>query len=194
MFMDVKSPQGLLDKLKMLPMLAEVGKFFPKMCRPGRARKSSGATTSRCSTFPILQCWPHDGGRFITLPCVITRDPKTGKRNVGMYRMQVYDERTTGMHWQRQKVAAEHIANAMRHAAPLAAQSEPARPPARRYHGALVRRQRSRRGRPSGRQDGSRGRHRHRSRRDVFAIVPAPPEIEEYLIAGFLAAEARWSW
>jgi len=58
--------------------------------------------------FPIQQCWPLDGGRFITLPCVVTRDPDTGARNVGMYRMQVYDDRTTGMHWQLQKVAARH--------------------------------------------------------------------------------------
>ncbi len=58
--------------------------------------------------FPIQQCWPLDGGRFITLPCVVTRDPDTGERNVGMYRMQVYDEHTTGMHWQLQKVGARH--------------------------------------------------------------------------------------
>lgn len=57
---------------------------------------------------PILKCWPLDGGRFITLPCVVTRDPDTGERNVGMYRMQVYDDRTTGMHWQLQKVGARH--------------------------------------------------------------------------------------
>ena len=57
---------------------------------------------------PILKCWPLDGGRFITLPCVITRDPDTGERNVGMYRMQVYDDCSTGMHWQLQKVAARH--------------------------------------------------------------------------------------
>ncbi|HEY5481299.1 MAG TPA: UbiD family decarboxylase [Verrucomicrobiae bacterium] len=57
---------------------------------------------------PIQQCWPLDGGRFITLPGVVTRDPDTGERNVGMYRMQVYDERTTGMHWQMQKVGARH--------------------------------------------------------------------------------------
>jgi 4-hydroxy-3-polyprenylbenzoate decarboxylase len=57
---------------------------------------------------PIQQCWPLDGGRFITLPGVVTRDPDTGQRNVGMYRMQVYDERTTGMHWQLQKVGARH--------------------------------------------------------------------------------------
>src|SRR5687768_16364185 len=57
---------------------------------------------------PIQQCWPMDGGRFITLPCVVTKDPDTGERNVGMYRMQVYDDRSTGMHWQLQKVGARH--------------------------------------------------------------------------------------
>ena len=57
---------------------------------------------------PILKCWPLDGGRFVTLPCVITQDPDTGERNVGMYRMQVYDGRATGMHWQLQKVGARH--------------------------------------------------------------------------------------
>jgi len=57
---------------------------------------------------PILKCWPKDGGRFITLPNVHTRDPDNGARNLGMYRMQVYDERTTGMHWQVHKVGARH--------------------------------------------------------------------------------------
>lgn len=57
---------------------------------------------------PILRCWPLDGGRFVTLPCVVTQDPDTGERNVGMYRVQVYDDRTTGMHWQLQKVGARH--------------------------------------------------------------------------------------
>ncbi len=57
---------------------------------------------------PVLKCWPLDAGRFITLPCVVTRDPDTGERNVGMYRIQIYDDRTTGMHWQLQKVGARH--------------------------------------------------------------------------------------
>jgi 4-hydroxy-3-polyprenylbenzoate decarboxylase len=57
---------------------------------------------------PVLKCWPLDGGRFITLPCVVTRDPDTGERNLGMYRIQIYDDKTTGMHWQLQKVAARH--------------------------------------------------------------------------------------
>ena len=57
---------------------------------------------------PILKCWPQDGGRFVTLPVVHTRDPDTGERNVGMYRMQIYDGQTTGMHWQVHKVGARH--------------------------------------------------------------------------------------
>ncbi len=72
---------------------------------------SSTLNSSPLSTLlnlPIQQCWPLDGGRFITLPCVVTKDPDTGERNVGMYRMQVYDGQSTGMHWQLQKVAARH--------------------------------------------------------------------------------------
>ena len=73
----------------------------------GRTKPGPGAWPTLLN-LPIQQCWPLDGGRFITLPCVVTRDPDTGERNVGMYRMQVYDERSTGMHWQLQKVGARH--------------------------------------------------------------------------------------
>jgi 4-hydroxy-3-polyprenylbenzoate decarboxylase len=68
----------------------------------------SSPTPASLLDLPILKTWPLDGGRFITLPCVVTRDPDTGERNVGMYRIQIYDDRTTGMHWQLQKVAARH--------------------------------------------------------------------------------------
>ena len=64
--------------------------------------------------FPIIKCWPEDGGRFITLPLVFTKNPETGKRNCGMYRMQVYDEKTTGMHWQTHKHGAQHFRNLKR--------------------------------------------------------------------------------
>ena len=114
MFMDVKSPQGFLDKLKMLPLLTEAGKFFPRNVPTGPCKEIIKRDKFSLLDFPVLQCWPKDGGRFITLPCVTTRDPKSGKRNLGMYRMQVYDERTTGMHWQRQKNAAEHQRERMR--------------------------------------------------------------------------------
>ncbi len=70
------------------------------------ARQSPAMAT--LLNMPILQCWPLDGGRFITLPCVVTKDPDTGERNLGMYRIQIYDDRTTGMHWQLQKVGARH--------------------------------------------------------------------------------------
>ena len=116
-FMDVKSPQGFLDKVKMLPMLAEMGKFFPKTVSTGPCKEVIKRDNFSLLDFPVLQCWPKDAGRFITLPCVVSRDPKTGKRNVGMYRLQIYDERTTGMHWQRQKVGAEHYREALRNAA-----------------------------------------------------------------------------
>jgi 4-hydroxy-3-polyprenylbenzoate decarboxylase len=109
-FMDMKSPQGLFDKLKMLPKLAELGSFFPKVVKSGDCKDviHKGVEVN-VFDFPILKCWPQDGGRFITFPLVFTKNPETGKRNVGMYRMQVYDERTTGMHWQTQKHGAAHF-------------------------------------------------------------------------------------
>src|SRR6185437_5109406 len=115
------SPTSFMDKLKMLPKLAEVGGFFPKVIGSKDAPcKEVIHRGEKVNLFdlPVLKTWPQDGGRFITLPCVITRDPKSGKRNVGMYRMQVYDERTTGMHWQRQKVAAEHMRDRLRATTP----------------------------------------------------------------------------
>ncbi len=113
-------PSGLMDKLKMLPMLAEVGSFFPKVVDRRKAPCKEVVLRGEqvdLLKFPVLTTWPGDGGPFITLPCVVTRDPKSGKRNVGMYRMQVYDGKTTGMHWQRQKVAAEHFRDRLREAA-----------------------------------------------------------------------------
>src|SRR5207302_6401572 len=114
MFLDVKSPQGFLDKLKMLPLLTEAGKFFPKTVPTGPCKEVIKHDNFSLLDFPVLQCWPQDAGRFITLPCVVTRDPKTGKRNVGMYRMQIFDGRTAGMHWQRQKIGAEHYREMLR--------------------------------------------------------------------------------
>ena len=115
-----KTPEGLLGKLKLLPMLAEVGRFFPKTVAVKDAackeiiKIAKRGDRINVLEFPVLQCWPMDGGRYITLPLVITRDPKTGKRNMGMYRVQVYDGQTTGMHWQRQKNAAEQLRDRMR--------------------------------------------------------------------------------
>ena len=112
-FLDMQTPQGLLDKLKMLPKLAELGSFLPKQVKDGPCKEVVHQRGDvNLFDFPILKCWPQDGGRFITFPLVFTKNPDTGKRNVGMYRMQVYDERTTGMHWQTQKHGAEHFRRA----------------------------------------------------------------------------------
>lgn len=108
-YIDFQTPQGLLDKLKMLPRLAELGAFFPKTVKGGPCKEVVKKENFSLLEFPILKCWPQDGGRFITWPLVITKNPETGKRNVGVYRMQVFDERTTGMHWQTQKHGAEHF-------------------------------------------------------------------------------------
>ncbi len=111
-FLDMQSPQGLLEKVKMLPKLAEIGSFFPKIVRSGPCQEIIKTESFSLRDFPVLQCWPQDAGRFITWPMVITKNPETGKRNVGCYRMQVYDDRSTGMHWQTQKHGAEHYRSA----------------------------------------------------------------------------------
>jgi 4-hydroxy-3-polyprenylbenzoate decarboxylase len=89
------------------PDILKVGPAGRLTCEPQDSKDRRDACPTLLN-LPIQQCWPLDGGRFITLPGVVTRDPDTGERNVGMYRMQVYDERTTGMHWQLQKVGARH--------------------------------------------------------------------------------------
>jgi len=186
-FMDVKSPQGFLDKVKMLPILAEMGKFFPKTVTTGPCKEVIRKDNFSLDWFPILQCWPKDAGRFITLPCVVTRDTKTGKRNVGCYRMQVFDERTTALHWQRQKVGAEHYREALRRAA---AQSDvgagvPARAAvdimARSSGGSIL----AEGQRPAGKMEVAVAIGTDPAV-TFSSIVPAPPDVEEYLIAGFL--------
>jgi 4-hydroxy-3-polyprenylbenzoate decarboxylase len=190
------TPTGLLDKLKILPKLAEVGGFFPKLIEARKAPckevilRGDDVDLSR---FPVVTTWPGDAGPFITLPCVVTKDPRTGKRNVGMYRMQVYDNKTTGMHWQRQKVAAEHFRDRMRATAENAAGAVDVM--ARTAGGTTAARDVS--GVPQTVVAKIRG-----ERMEVAvaigtdpavtfaAIVPAPPEVEEYLIAGFLRQKA----
>jgi len=182
--LEIKSPEGLIEKLKMLPQLAALGNVFPKTISAKDAPCKEVVLRDHFSldAFPILQCWPLDGGRFITLPCVVTRDPRTGRRNMGMYRMQVYDGQTTGMHWQRQKNAAEHLRERLRAAAGEASarvqtMAETAGgttnlamtnldPANDRLEVAVA----------VGTDPAT----------TFSAIVPAPPEVEEYLIAGFL--------
>jgi 4-hydroxy-3-polyprenylbenzoate decarboxylase len=107
----------VIHKFEAPPTRTEPWPKAPQIVKVGQASRLSSLLAESldrrdaCPTLlnlPIQECWPLDGGRFITLPGVVTRDPDTAERNVGMYRMQVYDERTTGMHWQLQKVGARH--------------------------------------------------------------------------------------
>ncbi len=107
-FLEMQKPEGLVDTLKMLPKLKEISSSFPKLVRGGPSKDVIRHGDFSLDFFPILHCWPGDGGRFITLPMVFSRNPETGKRNCGIYRMQVFDGQTTGMHWQKHKQGAEH--------------------------------------------------------------------------------------
>lgn len=101
-------PSGLLDKLRMIPKLAKLGSYLPKTVSKGACQQVVQAPVD-LSILPYLKCWPQDGGPYITFPVVITKDPDTGIRNVGTYRMQVFDKQTTGMHWQIHKGGAKHF-------------------------------------------------------------------------------------
>ena len=200
--MNLRSPEGFLDKVRMLPMLAEMGKFFPKLVAAKDAPCKEVILRENFSVldFPILQCWPQDGGRFITLPCVITRDPRSpaGKRNVGMYRMQVYDGQTTGMHWQRQKVAAEHYRDRLRQSAESSSGAEPNQPPHPSLASPSWQKPPAAPPFPPNMTVRTAVDSQSPDRLQVAvaigtdpattfsAIVPAPPEVEEFIIAGFL--------
>jgi 4-hydroxy-3-polyprenylbenzoate decarboxylase len=112
--LEFKAPDGMLDKLKMLPKLADLASFIPKTVRSAACQEVVKTEDFSLLDFPVLQCWPQDAGRFITLPLVFSKDPKTGKRNCGVYRMQVFDETTTAMHWQTHKHGAQHFREAGR--------------------------------------------------------------------------------
>ncbi len=196
----MKAPEGLFDKLKMLPQLGALTSAFPKTvsAKDAPCKEVIRRENFDLNYFPILKCWPHDGGRFITMPCVHTRDPRTGKRNIGMYRMQVYDGQTTGMHWQRQKVAAEHYREALRNAAAAGAEDDATL----NAKAARVAMMAESAGGAMSLAESAAGQvavgNLKGSRMEVAvaigtdpattfsAIVPAPPEVEEFLIAGFL--------
>jgi 4-hydroxy-3-polyprenylbenzoate decarboxylase len=160
-YLQMRMPEGLIGKLKMLPMLAEMGAYFPRIVSDGPCKEVIRRDGFSLFDYPVLQCWPHDGGRFITLPMVFSKNPETGKRNCGCYRIQIYDERTTGMHWQTHKQGAEHYRRMQ--AAGASASGAKHMPvavaigadPATMYS----------------------------------AILPLPPDIDEMMIAGFLRSK-----
>ena len=111
MLKEVMTPKSsLMDKLRMLPLLADMAKWFPKKSTSrGECQEVVWrGKDADLSKLPILTSWPADGGAFITLPMVCTKDPETGVPNMGMYRMQIFDNHTTGMHWHRHKTGARH--------------------------------------------------------------------------------------
>jgi len=105
-FMSKKN--SLYSKIKILPELNHLSSLFPKQIKGKGECQEIICKTPDLSIFPILKCWPADGGRFITLPLVHTKDPNTGLRNVGMYRMQIFDKDLTGMHWHNHKTGYKH--------------------------------------------------------------------------------------
>ena len=107
-------PASMFDKLKVLGDLAEMASYAPRIVSRAPCQEVMNADSPSLAPFPILKCWPEDGGAYFTLPLVVTKDPESGRRNVGMYRLQVYDERTTGMHWHLHKGGAQHYRAAER--------------------------------------------------------------------------------
>lgn len=153
---DPRLPQGLratLDRGQELINAFKSLGLAPKKIRKAPAQQVIIKDQPSLDFIPILQCWPEDGGKFITLPQVITRDPQTGIRNVGMYRLQVVDSQTLLVHWQRHKGGAEHARKARR--------MESDHIPAAIVLG----------GNPA----------------SIWcASAPLPPDIDEYLLAGYL--------
>lgn len=110
LFIDLSAPKNnLIEKLKLLPRLSNISSWMPKVVGGKAKCQEVVYHDPDLSILPVLKCWPKDGGPFVTLPMVITKDPLTGIRNVGMYRMQVFDKKLTGMHWHKHKVGARHF-------------------------------------------------------------------------------------
>lgn len=101
--------EGLMDKLKLLPKLAQFSSWMPAVKSGKGECQEIVMQKADITKLPVITCWPKDGGPFVTLPVIHTKDPNTGQRNVGMYRMQVFGPTLTGMHWHKHKVSAKHF-------------------------------------------------------------------------------------
>ncbi len=110
LFKLLSSPkEGILDKLKLLPKLGQFASWMPKVKKGRGECQEVIMETADITKLPVITCWPKDGGPFVTLPVIHTKDPNEGTRNVGMYRMQVFGPTLTGMHWHKHKVSAKHF-------------------------------------------------------------------------------------
>lgn len=147
-----KPPESLGDKIAALFQLKEMAGYFPQRVSSGRCKEVIKIEDASLDDIPILTCWPMDGGPFITLPLVHSKDPVTGTRNMGMYRVQKYDARTTGMHWQIHKVGASHYREYFKENRRMEVAVTLGGDPALTY----------------------------------AATAPLPPNIDEFLFAGFL--------
>ena len=103
-----KPPKSFRDKLNLLGELIRLAGIPPKLVKEGACQEVVHREPD-LGILPVLTCWPGDAGPFITLPMVFSKDPRSGTRNVGLYRMQIFDQRTTGMHWHLHKVGARHF-------------------------------------------------------------------------------------
>jgi len=148
-------PQSFWDKLKMLPKLGKLASMAPKHVSSGASQEVVDRSPD-LGKLPVLTTWPHDGGPFVTLPQVITRDPETGIRNVGMYRLQVLGPRRLAMHWQLHKTATAHYRGYRKRGERMPVAIALGGDPALTY----------------------------------CASAPLPPNVDEYLFAGFLRGEA----
>ena len=151
--LDLKVPEGLMGKLSLLPRLMEVAKFPPRMRTGGSCQEVVWRGDEvDLRKLPIITCWPDDGGPYITLPMVISKDPARGIRNVGMYRVQYLTKNTLAMHWQRHKTGAAHMAEMVARGEKMPVCIAIGGDPASMYS----------------------------------ASAPLPPNIDEFIFAGFL--------
>ncbi|HMO24089.1 MAG TPA: UbiD family decarboxylase, partial [Candidatus Melainabacteria bacterium] len=175
-----KVPESLVDKLSMLPTILEVGRFPPKLVRgnaPCQEVVITDPSQPMLDKLPIIKCWPDDGGPFVTLGVVITRDPKSGHRNLGVYRLQKFDNATTGMHWHKHHDVARHFEDKRRETKD---DNQPEEPP---NFGTFFEKE---------------GYQKPGTRLEVAVVLgaepavtysataPLPPDIDELIFAGFL--------
>jgi 4-hydroxy-3-polyprenylbenzoate decarboxylase len=152
----IQPPKSLKDKIKMLFVLKEVAHLLPKKVKSAPCQERVFNSDSlMLDLLPIVTCWPNDGGPFVTLPIVITRDPDSGIQNAGMYRMQKYDRAATGMHWQYNKDGARHFDKCKTRGERMEVAVALGGSPAVTY----------------------------------AATAPLPPDIDEFLFAGFINSE-----
>lgn len=175
-----KVPENFIDKLAFLPTLLEVGKFPPKtVSKPAPCQEVvlTDPNEKILDKLPIIKCWPEDAGPFVTLGVVITRDPKSGHRNLGVYRLQKYDNVTTGMHWHKHHDGARHFEDNRRQ---MEDQSQPDEPP--NYGTFFEKEQYEKPGNrlPVAVALGC------EPEVTYAATAPLPPDIDELIFAGFL--------